>query len=264
MTLTLNDKSGTRNVITGKDYIRYSRQIMLDAIGEQGQQQLGRSTVLVVGVGGLGCTVAQFLVAAGVGHIILVDGDSIESSNLPRQILFTEADIGKAKVDAAKQRLQEMNSAVHIQTYHQFADDSLLAKLLANIDIVADCTDNLQSRHLLNRQAFKAGIPLAVASAARMEAQAINFDFSDANGRAQGCYQCLVPEGTTFEENCSTIGVLGPLLAIAGGMQALAVIKKLACPPSAFVTHQWQCFDGMNQRWVSLNTQRREGCPICS
>ena len=245
-------------MITGKEYIRYSRQIMLEEHGEEGQEQLKEATALIIGMGGLGCPAAQYLAGAGVGRLILVDDDKVEATNLHRQILYATDQIGEGKVHAAQKRLGQLNPLIDIEAHELRADESNLPDLINQSTLVLDCSDNIATRYLINKLAYQHKKPLIIGSAIRYEAQVISFDFS--KGSQTGCYQCLVPDATDDSFNCSTSGVLGPILGIAGSMQALSAIKAIT--GNDFVHNLWQCFDGKTQQWLSV--QHSGGpCPIC-
>jgi len=246
-------------MLSGKDYIRYSRQIMLEDIGEQGQENLAAATALIIGIGGLGCPAAQYLAAAGVCRLILVDDDNVEQSNLHRQILYTESQLGEPKVEAAKTSLNKLNSATEILCRQQRATDETLPELLADADVILDCSDNLDTRLAINRAACFAGKPLIIGSAIRMEAQVISFDFSRNNS---GCYACLVENIQEQALDCSSAGVLGPIPGIAASMQALSAIKAIVgCD---FIANLWQCFDGRQQKWLSIQHPGNPECDVCA
>ncbi len=246
-------------MLSGKDYIRYSRQVMLESIGEPGQEKLAEATALIVGLGGLGCPVAQYLAAAGIGKLILVDDDQVETTNLHRQILYTESQVGQAKVDAAKTALQSLNSSVQIETHQLRANEDNLHELVTASTVILDCSDNLTTRLAINKTAFSGQKPLVIGSAIRLEAQVISFDFT---GNKPGCYACLMDNIQEEALDCAAAGVLGPVPGIAASMQALAAIKAIT--GSGFVTNLWQVFDGRQQQWLSIKHQGRPDCDICA
>ena len=246
-------------MLSGKDYIRYSRQIMLEEFGEAGQEKLSAATVLIIGLGGLGCPAAQYLTAAGIGKLILVDDDKVEQTNLHRQILYSESQVGMPKVDAAKESLQRLNTSIEIETLQERATNMTLPALLKDASVVLDCNDNLETRLDINRTAFNAAKPLIIGAAIRMEAQVISFDFS--KGRP-GCYACLMQHTDEESLDCSTAGVLGPVLGIAASLQALSAIKAIT--GSGFVTNLWQCFDGRRQKWLAIEHEGAPNCAICA
>ena len=245
-------------MITGKEYIRYSRQIMLEEHGEEGQEKLKQATALMIGMGGLGCPAAQYLAAAGVGRLILMDDDKVDATNLHRQILYTDEQVGLAKVDAAKERLSKLNPNIKIETHNQRAGYENLVEQVLNADVILDCTDNVDSRYAINKAAYENQKKLVVGSAIRYEAQIISFDFAL---NQPGCYQCLVAGATDESFNCSASGVMGPVAGIAGSTQALSAIKAIV--GVNYVHNLWQCFDGRTQQWLPIQHPGTENCPVC-
>ncbi|MEX2365331.1 MAG: HesA/MoeB/ThiF family protein, partial [Pseudohongiellaceae bacterium] len=221
--------------------------------------ELAAATALIIGIGGLGCPAAQYLAAAGIGTLILVDDDEVEQSNLHRQILYTESQLGQAKVEAAKDSLTRLNPAIDILGCQQRATDHNLPGLLADADIILDCSDNLDTRLAINRAACFAGKPLIIGSAIRMEAQVISFDFAR---KSSGCYACLIENVQEQALDCSSAGVLGPIPGIAASMQALSAIKAIT--ESGFITNLWQCFDGRQQKWLSIMHSGNPDCDVCA
>lgn len=251
-------------MLTGKEYIRYSRQIMLKEHDEQGQKALKSATVLIIGLGGLGCPAAQYLTGAGIGCLILMDDDKIDATNLHRQILYSDEQVGQFKVDAAKDRLSSLNPHIDIQVVKQRACADNLEPVISQADVILDCSDNIETRYAINQEVFQARKILVIGSAIRYEAQIISFDFSGkhvSEENSRGCYQCLVPDMTDESFNCSTSGVMGPVLGIAGSMQALSAIKAIT--GVGFVHNLWQCFDGKTQQWVSMTHKGSSACPVC-
>lgn len=248
-------------MLTGKEYIRYNRQIMLEKHGEQGQEKLKASSALIIGLGGLGCPVAQYLATAGVGRLILVDDDIVESTNLHRQVLFSDKQVGKSKVLAAAARLSDLNPHLKIITKSERATTENLNELALQSDVILDCSDNIETRYAINKTAFSAQKKLVIGSAIRYEGQVISFDFSKTESSLQGCYQCLIPDANDEGFNCATSGVIGPILGVIGSMQALSAIKALT--GEGFISNQWQCFDGLNQQWLSITHDGDPGCSVC-
>jgi adenylyltransferase/sulfurtransferase len=199
---------------------RYSRQIQLSEIGLKGQQKLARAKVLVVGVGGLGCSVAQHLVASGVGIIGLMDHDLVDISNLNRQILYTEADVGRRKVDVAKEALLKMNDQVQIHAYHEQLSFEKALDLFPGYDIIIDGTDNFETKYLINDASVLTNKPWVYASIYKYQGQLSVFNYE--NGPT---YRCLYPKINPGNISCEEIGVLGVLPAILGTMQASEAIK---------------------------------------
>jgi sulfur carrier protein ThiS adenylyltransferase len=247
-------------MLSNQEKLRFSRQTMLKSIGEQGQQALKKASVLIIGVGGLGNPASLYLNAAGVGNIYLADGDNIELSNLHRQILFTETDIGQNKADTSADKLQQLNGATNIEVLDEMLDAELADYYLPLVDLVLDCTDNINSRYLINQKCIEHKKPLIIGAATGFDGQHM---FVNPNIADSACYQCLFPaHKKPPENNCQTIGILGPVLAIIGGMQALQAIKFLT--GHTVVTNQLNIFDGLNNSWQQFALKKQAKCPICS
>jgi len=246
--------------LSDAQWIRYSRQWMLEAIGEAGQRQLTQSTVLLVGMGGLGCAAAPYLAAAGVGQLVLADFDTVEASNLPRQLLYDPSQEGQPKVSAARARLSALNPDCRIRTVERRMDDALLGMEVAMADLVLDCTDNLASRHAINRACVNAGVPLVMGAAIGFSGQLALFDFRKAD---VPCYQCLYPEAAEAPRNCQSAGVLGPVVGAIGSLQALEALKLLAGVDSG-LDGQLLLFDGLAQQWQRLALRADPACEVCA
>lgn len=243
------------------ELLRYSRQILLPEIDLEGQKRLAASRVLIVGLGGLGCPAAQYLVAAGVGHLVLCDGDVVEVSNLQRQILFSDVDIGQHKAIVAASRLSDQNPGVSLSAIPERADAALLAHHVPDVDLVLDCSDNFATRHAVNRACLFARKPLVSAAAVRFEGQVAVFDFREEGGP---CYACLYPAGeATTEDTCSRNGVLGPLLGMLGSMQALEAVRLLAGGRSP-LAGQVLLLDAKNWEWRRIALPRDPHCGACA
>lgn len=209
--------------LTDHEMLRYNRQISLKAVDFDGQEKLKASRVLIVGAGGLGCAASQYLASAGVGKIILVDFDTISLSNLQRQILYTDADIGKPKAEVAKVRLQEINPNIEVKAVVKKCDDAEFAKLIQQVDVVVDCTDNVDVRNQLNSQCFEQKRPLVSGSAIRFEGQISVFTYA----KNEACYQCLSQLFGSDTLSCVEAGVISPIVGVIGSLQALEAIKVL-------------------------------------
>jgi sulfur carrier protein ThiS adenylyltransferase len=246
-------------VLTTQEQLRYGRQIMLDKIGEAGQQALQRSTVLIVGLGGLGCPVSLYLAAAGVGKIILCDGDRVEVTNLQRQVLFNDQNIGENKADAATDRLKLQNPYIDVEPIDEMFDDELAKFYLPQVDLVIDCTDKLNSRYLINQQCLAFKVPLVIGAATGFDGQSMFVEPSTKSA----CYQCVFPKkNTETVENCQTLGIVGPVLSIIGGIQALNAIKWLT--GLNVTTNQLSLFDGLSQQWQQFKVKKSDTCPACA
>jgi molybdopterin/thiamine biosynthesis adenylyltransferase len=244
--------------LNGKDFIRYSRHLLMADVGEAGQEKLLQSRVLIVGLGGLGCPVALYLAAAGVGQISLCDPDRVELSNLQRQVLYRQADIGSAKVASARTALLELNSTLAIDAYPQTVDESLWQR--QGFDLVLDCTDNLAARHWLNRQCHQTATTLITAAAMGWDGQLTAFDFRNHN---HPCLACLIPENAPEPTaNCANSGVIAPVLGVLGSMQALLAIRTLL--GKAIVHGQLQRYDGNQGQWFNFHIAWDSECPVCA
>jgi len=244
--------------LNDQQFMRYSRQLMLPEIGDTGQLKLQQATVLIIGMGGLGTPAAQYLAGAGIGKLILVDFDEIELSNLPRQILYSENDIGESKVIAAQDRIQEVNSDIQVQVINQKLEEKALAQIIAQADLVLDCCDNLTTRYAINAQCRVLKVPHIAGAAIGFDGQFAFFDHKDTQAP---CYRCLFPEGNEQQLNCSTAGVMGPVVGMMGAMQALASIEFLAGMPVA--SNQLRCFDGRSLSWQNWKINQDPHCPTC-
>lgn len=247
-------------MINGRQYIQYSRQIMLPEMAEQGQQALMQSKVVVVGLGGLGQLCCQYLAAAGIGNLIIIDGDDIEQSNLPRQLLFDANDIASNKALVSKSKLAHRYPECQVTAFDGFLNEDNAADLLAGADIVLDCSDNFDTRHLVNECCIKLSITNVMASAAHFSGQLMTIDL----GRypQSGCYHCLFPRSLQSRQNCANLGVLGPMVGIMASMQALVAIKCLA---GIFDDKaQLYRFDGLGLTQQSSLLTRDPTCPVCS
>lgn len=209
---------------------RYQRHILLREIGGAGQQKLKAARVLIIGIGGLGHPVAQYLAAAGIGTLGLVDNDVVTASNLQRQILFTEADIGKPKTAIAAARLRAMNPHVTISEHALRLDGDNAGPLIEGYDVVVDACDNFATRFIVNDMCFAREKTLVSGAVGRFDGQIATFKpwLQDANGTPLPCYRSLVPQAPDSEEDCASTGIIGALTGIIGSLQALEVIKEIS------------------------------------
>lgn len=246
--------------LSGRQFARYSRHLLMDDIGVDGQDRLLNSHILIVGMGGLGCPAALYLAAAGIGRMTVCDADVVADSNLHRQILYRQGDVGEFKVDCAKRALQEVNADLVVQAYAQ----SVSAEILdGDYQLVLDCTDNLAARGLLNRHCRASRLPLVSASAIGWEGQLLAFDFV----RQQSpCFNCSItqskPEAATeLAEDCSSAGVLGPVLGVMGSLQATTAIAMIL---GYFQQHgELQRYDGKSGRWMNVALSTNPNCQLC-
>jgi molybdopterin-synthase adenylyltransferase len=240
--------------------LRYSRHILLTELGIDAQQKFAAAHALIVGAGGLGAPAAQFLAAAGVGTLTLCDADTVDLTNLQRQILFATADVGRPKVAAAKARLNAVNPEVRIATVEARVGPAELAPLVAAADVVLDCSDNFATRHAVNRACVAARTPLVSGAAIRFDGQVSVFDSRDS---ASPCYHCLFGEGEEIEETrCATMGVFAPLVGIIGTTQAAEALKLIAGVGET-LAGRLLLLDAFAMRWREVNILRDPACPVC-
>ena len=240
--------------------LRYSRHILLDELGPDAQTRFASAHALIVGVGGLGAPVAQFLAAAGVGTMTLCDADSVDLTNLQRQILYATADVGQPKVDAAAARLAAVNPHVSVAAIARRIGADDLATLVAAADVVIDCCDNFETRHAVNRACVAARKPLVSGAAIRFDGQLAVFDTRDA---ASPCYHCLFGEGDALEETrCATMGVFAPLVGIVGSTQAAEALKLIARVGES-LAGRLLLLDALSMEWREVRVPRDPECPVC-
>lgn len=238
---------------------RYSRQILLPQIGLEGQRKLLNSSVLIVGLGGLGSPLAMYLAAAGVGHLLIADGDRVDLSNLQRQIIHRNADIGRSKVESARDALHAINPEVKITPLDARLAEQELADAVSRVDVVADASDNFATRFALNAACVHANKPLVSGAAIRMEGQVAVFD---PRRHDSPCYRCLYRDDPGEEEGCAQLGVLAPVPGVIGAVQAVEVIKLLA--GSAETLTGWLLvFDALVMEWRKLKLAKDPDCPVC-
>ncbi|MCC7006450.1 MAG: HesA/MoeB/ThiF family protein [Ottowia sp.] len=239
---------------------RYARHILLDPFGVEGQQALLDARVLVIGMGGLGCAAAPYLASAGVGSITLVDGDVIELSNLQRQVLFSTQDMGCAKVQVARDRLLALNPTIAVHAIEQYADASLLHTLVAQADVVLDCTDRFVVRHAINAACVNSRVPLVFGSAIRFAGQVSVFDV---NVASSPCYACVFPSDLPpIDAPCALMGVFSPVVALVGALQVSEALKLLSGLGSALMGKLLQV-DALNLPWRDMAIARDLSCPVC-
>ena len=244
-----------------RQLLRYSRHLLLDDIGIEGQQRLLDSHALIVGAGGLGSPVALYLASAGVGQITLVDDDTVDLTNLQRQIMHTEARVGQPKVASAEAAIGALNHGVRVSTVAQRADEAQLTELAAAADIVLDCTDNFATRQALNRACVATGRPLVSGAAIGFDGQISVYDPRRA---ASPCYACVFPPTQAVEEaRCATMGVFAPLVGIIGTLQASEALKLL-CGIGEPLVGRLLMLDARRTEWTELRVPRQADCPVCS
>ena len=241
--------------------LRYSRHILLDEWGVEGQERVSQSHALIVGAGGLGSPTALYLASAGVGHITLIDHDVVDVSNLQRQIAHTQDRVGQLKVESLKKAMTQINPEVQVECIAQRADSVLLNQHVAMADVVLDCTDNFETRHAINLACVQHIKPLVSGSALRMDGQVAVYDIRQNHAP---CYACVFPPTQQFEETrCATMGVLAPLVGIIGSLQATEALKILS-GMGASTVGQLILFNAKFMESQTLQTHRHAHCPVCS
>ncbi len=241
--------------------LRYSRHILLQEIGIDGQAKLLAAHALVIGAGGLGSPAAMYLASGGVGRITLVDGDSVDLTNLQRQILHTTAAVGRAKAYSGKDTLTELNPEIEVEAVCERVEGERLEALVASADVVLDCSDNFATRHAVNRACVKHRKPLVSGAGVRFDGQVSVFD-----QRLDGapCYNCLFPEDTEPEETrCATMGVFAPLTGIIGAVQAAEALKLLAGAGDS-LNGRLLLLECLGMEWRSVRLSRDPACKVCS
>ena len=240
--------------------LRYSRHILLPEIGVEGQEALLASRVLVVGAGGLGSPASMYLAAAGVGTIVLCDDDDVDLTNLQRQILHSEATVGRPKVESGRESLLRLNPLINIEAVHARLEGDALDDQVQRADVVLDCSDNFATRHAINRACARYRRPLVSGAAIRFDGQVSVFDLRRAESP---CYHCLFPEGKDVDEvRCAVMGVFAPLTGIIGATQAAEALKLIVgCGES--LDGRLLLLDGLAMEWRSISLGRDPACAVC-
>lgn len=240
--------------------LRYSRHILLGEIGIEGQEKILAAHALVIGAGGLGSPVSYYLASAGIGRITLVDNDTVDLTNLQRQILHTTDRIGQPKAMSGKQTLAQINPEVDVIALQERASGDRLQELVRGATLVLDCTDNFATRHAINRACVAARVPLVSGGAVMFDGQISTYDFRRDDSP---CYSCLFPEDEAFPEiHCSTMGVFAPLVGIIGASQAAEALKLMVDAGTPLVGRLLM-LDARTMAWSSINFDRNPGCPVC-
>ncbi len=241
--------------------LRYSRHLLLDDIGIEGQQRLLDSHALIIGAGGLGSPVAMYLGTAGVGHLTVVDHDHVELTNLQRQIAHNLSRLGLAKAQSVKCTIAAINPDVRVTALVQRADEALLDELVPRADVVVDCCDNFRTRHAVNAACVKHHKPLVSGAAITFDGQISVYDTRQSE---HPCYACLFPTEASYEEvACAQMGVFAPLVGIIGSMQAAEALKLLV-PTGASLAGQLLMLDGRTMGWERIAVARDPRCSVCS
>ncbi|MDP1674544.1 MAG: molybdopterin-synthase adenylyltransferase MoeB [Burkholderiales bacterium] len=240
--------------------LRYSRHILLPEIGIEGQQRLLDAHALLIGAGGLGSPAAMYLAAAGIGTLTLCDGDSVDLTNLQRQIVHCEAAVGAKKVDSARATLLGLNPAIRINAVAERVSGDRLQVLVDAADVVLDGCDNFETRHAVNRACVRAGKPLISGAGIRFDGQLAVFDLRRADSP---CYACLFPEdGEMDEMRCAVMGVFAPLTGIIGAMQAAEALK-LVIGAGETLTGRLLLVDALTMDLRAVSLKRDPACPVC-
>lgn len=240
--------------------LRYSRHILLNEIGFEGQQALSAAHALVIGAGGLGSPVALYLAAAGVGRLTLADHDTVDLSNLQRQLLHTSARVGMPKVESARICLQQINPGVELIPLQEKLQGAALQDAVAAVDLVLDCSDNFATRHAVNAACVAARKPLVSGAAVRLDGQISVFDTRQPDAP---CYACLFPPDQAFEdEACGAMGVFAPLVGIIGAMQAAEALKLLT-PFGRSLAGRLLLLDVRGMEWTTIKISKNPACPVC-
>jgi adenylyltransferase/sulfurtransferase len=245
-------------MLTDAELMRYNRQILMPQWDIAAQEKIRASKVLIVGMGGLGCPVSLYLASAGVGELWLADFDTVEESNLQRQVLFREEDIGHSKAEAAARQLAKVNPHVTLKPLVRALDADSLPALVADVDLVLDCTDNFSTRDAVNRACVMAGKPLVSAAAIGMSGQLSVF-------HGQGdrpCYRCLYPEGDAGSATCSESGVLATVVGVMGTLQAHEALKCLS-GVGVPLFGKLVVWEGESSMWRTLAFRRDPACSVC-
>ncbi len=244
--------------MTDDELLRYSRQILLPDFDIDGQERLRRSRVLLVGLGGLGSPVAMYLAAAGVGRLTLVDFDRVDLSNLQRQIVHRTIDVGRLKVESARDTLLALNPLIEVATVPKALDEAEWREQVRQANVVVDACDNLPARLAINAACVRAGVPLVTGAAIRLEGQVLVWR----PGGEGACYRCLYRDADMSPETCAQTGVLAPVVGIVGSIQALEAIKVLAGFGET-LAGRLLLLDAKRMEWRTLKVRRDPACPVC-
>ena len=240
--------------------LRYSRHILLDEIGIEGQQKLLAAHALIIGAGGLGSPVALYLGSAGVGHIAVVDHDTVDTTNLQRQIAHQLSSVGQPKAVSIKRAIAAINPDVAVNPIVEQVGDAELDVLVQQADVVLDCTDNFATRHAINRACVKHRKPLVSGAAIGFDGQVTVFDSRSENSP---CYACMFPESSQpVEAQCATMGVFAPMVGIIGSVQAAEALKLLIGVGQSLAARLLM-LDGRHMQWTQLSVPRDSSCPVC-
>ena len=241
--------------ISNSELLRYSKQIILKKIGIIGQKKISSARVLVVGIGGLGCPLVLYLTNTGIGNIGLVDDDKVDISNLNRQILFNNTDVGKFKVIQAKKFIDKINKKIKVSVYKNRLTKKNIKKILNKYDIICDCSDNFNTRYLLNDYSLKNKKILISAAISKFDAQIFNFNFR----KNIPCYRCFMPEIPDLDNKCDAEGILPTVAGIAGTLQANEVVKSIVGKKNELVG-KMIFFNTINLNFRKIKLTKNSSC----
>jgi molybdopterin/thiamine biosynthesis adenylyltransferase len=247
--------------MTDEQLLRYSRHILLDELGIEGQQRLLAAHALVIGAGGLGSPVALYLGTAGIGRLTIVDHDTVDVTNLQRQIAHNLARVGRPKAESARDTIAAINPDVQVRPLVERADAARLEALVRDADVVVDCSDNFATRHAVNAACVAQRKPLVAGAAIGFDGQVSVYDMRNP---AAPCYACLFPAEATFEEvQCATMGVFAPLVGIIGSVQAAEALKLVVGVGSS-LAGRLQLLDARTMEWTEIRMARQPHCAVCA
>lgn len=249
--------------LTDAELELYGRHVMLDEIGVKGQEKIKGATALVVGAGGLGCPASLYLASCGVGTIKIADHDTVEASNLQRQVLYRASDIGKPKAEVAARELSSVNGNIKVEPIAMKAGKPNLADLCQGCDVVLDCCDNFETRHDVNEACHAARTDLVSGAAEQFDGQLCVFPFSETSSP---CYRCLFPVVDDMPEQtpCSLLGVYAPLTGVIGAAMACEALRLVAGIPGDGLKWQMLAFDALGQRTRTVKIKQDPGCQLCA
>ncbi|WP_343152809.1 HesA/MoeB/ThiF family protein [Buchnera aphidicola] len=245
-------------MLNDNDFFRYSRHLLLKEVGIKGQNKIQKSKILIIGLGGLGSVVSMYLLASGVNTLFISDGDVLELSDLQRQIIYDNNQLGKLKSELVKKRLTKMNPNCKITAISEYLNEKNIHFFIKKVDIILDCTDNLTTRRIINKFCVKANKPLLIASAIGFKGQLIVIQ----PPWKFGCYSCLWPENIKENNNCESLGIFSPITGIIGSFQVLETLKLILNGESS-INGKIQLFNGLNLSINQINLKKNIHCSIC-
>ena len=253
-------------MLDDQDLERYARQLIIPDFGEEAQQTLARRHVAVIGAGGLGAPAIQYLAAAGVGRLTVIDDDTVDASNLNRQVTHASGDVGKPKADSAREFALALNPRIKVEAVAERLDADNAESLVGDAAVLVDCSDNPETRHAVNAASRGLGRVMVFGGAVRVEGQLSSFDPAD---ESSPCFACVFPESPdqSLAPRCSEAGILGPVTGVVGAMMALEALRhclKPAEPAGADMVGRLLLFDGRSMEFTAIKVARNPDCPVCS